>query len=169
VKTGLFLSISPLLVVVLGGVLLMLAEAFSHHREEHDSRSAGPSSELALGTAITLFAGAIFAAAVWMYGPEKLDGAQDLAPWLIIDRFTLFFAFTICLGGGLASLLAGGYLPEHRIDRGEFYPLLTFSSVGAIILAATCSRSSSASRSCRSASTRSRASAADRSAAPRRR
>ncbi len=135
-KTGLYLSISPLLVVALGGALLMLAEAFSHHREEHESRSAGPSSELALGTAITLFTGAIFAAAVWFVGPEKLDGSQDLAPWLIIDRFTLFFAFTICVGGGLASLLAGGYLPEHRIDRGEFYPLLTFSSVGAIILAA---------------------------------
>ena len=134
-KTGLLLSISPLLVVVLGGALLMLAEAFSHHREEHDSRSAGPSSELALGTAITLFTGAIFAGAVWFVGPEKLDGSADLAPWLITDRFTLFFAFTMCLGGGLASLLAGGYLPEHRIDRGEFYPLLTFSTVGAIILA----------------------------------
>jgi NADH-quinone oxidoreductase subunit N len=135
VKTGLFLSISPLLVVVLGGALLMLAEAFSHHREEHDARNAGPSSELAFGTAITLFVGAIFAAAVWLVGPETLDGAQDLAPWLIVDRFTLFFAFTICVGGGLAALLAGGYLPEHKIDRGEFYPLLTFSSVGAIILA----------------------------------
>src|SRR5262249_22283432 len=52
------------------------------------------------------------------------------------DRFTLFFSFVICLGGALAALLAGGYLPEHRIDRGEFYPLLTFSAVGAIILAA---------------------------------
>lgn len=134
-KTGLLLSISPLLVVVLGGALLMLAEAFSHHREEHDSRNAGPSSELSLGTAITLFTGAIFAGAVWFVGPENLDGATDLAPWLIVDRFTLFFAFTMCLGGGLAALLAGGYLPEHRIDRGEFYPLVTFSSVGAIILA----------------------------------
>ena len=135
-KLGLYLSISPLLVVALGGALLMLAEAFSHHREEHESRSEGPSSSLALGTAITLFTGAIFAASVWWVGPETLDGSKDLAPWLIIDRFTLFFAFTICVGGGLASLLAGGYLPEHRIDRGEFYPLLTFSSVGAIILAA---------------------------------
>jgi NADH-quinone oxidoreductase subunit N len=136
VKLGLYLSISPLLVIALGGALLMLAEAFSHHREEHESRSEGPSSSLAAGTAITLFAGAIFAAAVWVVGPETLDGSKDLAPWLIIDRFTLFFAFTICVGGGLASLLAGGYLPEHRIDRGEFYPLITFSSVGAIILAA---------------------------------
>ena len=56
-KTGLFISLSPLLVVVLGGSLLMLAEAFSHHREEHDARNAGPSSELAIGTMLTLFTG----------------------------------------------------------------------------------------------------------------
>jgi NADH-quinone oxidoreductase subunit N len=135
VKTGLYLSISPILVVALGGLLLMLAEAFSHRREEHEARDAGPSSEIAIGTAITLFAGAIFSGAVWAVGPETLEGAADLAPYVLVDRFTLFFSFTICLGGGLAALLAGGYLPEHRLDRGEFYPLLTFSAVGAMVLA----------------------------------
>ena len=43
----------------------------------------------------------------------------------------------MCLGGGLASLLAGGYLPEHNLDRGEFFPLLVFSTVGAMALAAS--------------------------------
>src|SRR4051812_28265578 len=133
---SIFLALSPFLVVTLGGLLLMIAEAFSHRREEGDVRSSGPSSELALGTAITLGAGAIFSAAVWFVGPETLSGTAAVAPYLLVDRFTLFFAFVICLGGALASLLAGGYLPEHRIDRGEFYPLLTFSAVGAIILAA---------------------------------
>src|SRR5690606_18367245 len=42
---------------------------------------------------------------------------------------------TICLGGALAALLAGGYLPEHKMDRGEFYPLLIFSAAGAMVLA----------------------------------
>ena len=53
-----------------------------------------------------------------------------------IDRFALFFCFMLCLGGGLAALLAGGYLPEHELERGEFYPLLLFSTVGAMVLAA---------------------------------
>jgi NADH-quinone oxidoreductase subunit N len=132
---GVYLSISPMLVVALGGVLLMLAEAFSHRREEGDARSTGPSSELAIGTAITLFAGAVFSLAVWFVGPDKLEGSASLAPWIIVDRFTLFFSFLLCLGGGLASLLAGGYLPEHKLDRGEFYPLLTFSTIGCMILA----------------------------------
>jgi NADH-quinone oxidoreductase subunit N len=135
-KLNAFLALSPLLVVTLGGLLLMIAEAFSHRREESDVRESGPSSELALGTAITLATGAIFSVAVWFVGPETLEGTALVAPYLIIDRFTLFFFGVICLGGALASLLAGGYLPEHRLDRGEFYPLLTFSAVGAMILAA---------------------------------
>jgi NADH-quinone oxidoreductase subunit N len=53
-----------------------------------------------------------------------------------VDRFTLFFSFVLCLGGGLACLLAGGYLPEHKLERGEFFPLVMFSTVGAMALAA---------------------------------
>ncbi len=136
-KPEMFLGLSPLLVVSLGGVLLMLAEALGkRHFDQHDDRSSGPSGELSIGTAITLFAGAVFAAALWFVGPDKLEGVSAVAPWLIIDRFTLFFSFLLCLGGALAALLAGGYLPEHRIDRGEFYPLIIFSTVGAMILAA---------------------------------
>jgi NADH-quinone oxidoreductase subunit N len=136
-KIGLYLGLSPLLLVVLGGALLMVTEAFSHRREEGDTRHAGPSSDLAIGTAITLFAGAAASLGVWFVGPDKLEGLADVAPYLVIDRFSLFFSFLLCLGGGLAALLAGGYLPEHKIDRGEFYPLLTFSTVGAIALAAS--------------------------------
>lgn len=134
-RSAIYLAISPLLVVALGGLLLMVAEAFSRRREEGDARHTGPSSELSIGTAITLFAGAIFAGALWFVGPETLEGTKAVAPYLIVDRFTLFFTGVMCLGGGLAALLAGGYLPEHKIDRGEFYPLITFSTVGAIVLA----------------------------------
>ena len=42
----------------------------------------------------------------------------------------------LCLGGALAALLAGGYLPEHKLDRGEFYSLILFATFGAMMLAA---------------------------------
>src|SRR5262249_36885091 len=60
-----YLGLAPLLIVTLGGLLLMVAEAFSHRREESDVRESGPSSDLAIGTAITLFAGAVMAVGVW--------------------------------------------------------------------------------------------------------
>jgi NADH-quinone oxidoreductase subunit N len=120
------LALSPLLVVGIGALLLMLAEAFS-------SRQGG----LALGAAIVLFTGAAFAGAVWMYGIERLPEAGSVAPWLLLDRFSLFFDMLLCLGGGLSALLAGGYLAEHRIERGEFYALLLFGTLGAMILAAS--------------------------------
>ena len=123
---GLLFAASPLLIVTLGALLLMLAEAFSPKSNEGD---------LALGSAVTLLAGAATSIAVWMVGPENIAGADALAPFLLTDRFAMFFDFVICLGGALAALLAGGYLPEHGIERGEFYPLILFSTVGAMMLA----------------------------------
>ncbi len=61
---------------------------------------------------------------------------KTLEPYFVLDRFTLFFCFTLSIGGALSALLAGGYLPEHKLDYGEFYPLLIFSTVGAMVLAA---------------------------------
>lgn len=121
------LALSPLLVVGFGALLLMLAEAFSKRP------TAGG---LALGAAIVLFTGASFAGAVWMFGVDRLPEAASVAPWLLLDRFSLFFDMLLCLGGGLATLLAGGYLAEHRIERGEFYQLILFATLGAMILAA---------------------------------
>ncbi|HHH29775.1 MAG TPA: NADH-quinone oxidoreductase subunit N, partial [Polyangiaceae bacterium] len=127
-----FVALAPILVVSLGGLLLMLTEVLAKRRTD----TSGPSSDLALGSFIALMAGAVVALALWFVGPDKLGGAKLAAPYLVVDRFTLFFDFVLCLGGGLTCLLAGGYLPEHKLDRGEFYPLIIFSTVGAMILAA---------------------------------
>ena len=121
-------ALSPLLIVAVGAMLLMMAEAFQKKRR----RDSG----LALGSAIVFGGGAAFAAAVWLYGVEGLEGLDAVTPWLVVDRFSLFFDVVLCLGGALASLLAGGYLPEHNLDRGEFYSLLLFSTLGAMMLAA---------------------------------
>ena len=90
-----------------------------------------------MGSATVLIAGAVMSFALWLIGPENLAGAKAAAPYLLIDRFTLFFDFVLCLGGALAALMAGGYLPEHKLDRGEFYTLLIFATVGAMILVAS--------------------------------
>src|SRR5277367_4162382 len=100
------LALSPLLIVGIGALLLMLVEAFSTGDDPTGDRAPGG---LALGTTAVLFAGAAFAGALWMVGTERIGDVSAVMPYLILDRFTLFFDMTLCLGGALAALLAGGY------------------------------------------------------------
>ena len=90
------LALSPLFVVAAGALLLMLVEAFSKN-----------TGGLALGSALVLFTAAAFAEGVWLFGVEHLGDLSMVAPYLIVDRFTLFFDVILCLGGGIAALLAG--------------------------------------------------------------
>jgi NADH-quinone oxidoreductase subunit N len=124
---ALWFILSPLLVIAGGALLLMLAEAFS---------KPGRRGGLALGATMIFIAGFAFSIGVWLHGVEDVPERAQLAPWLVIDNFTIFFDGMLCLGGALAALLAGGYLPEHEIERGEFYMLLLFATVGAMMLAA---------------------------------
>jgi NADH-quinone oxidoreductase subunit N len=84
---------------------------------------------------LVFLAGAFFAGGLWFYGTDSFASAEMLSPWIITDRFALFFDMLLCLGGALASLLAGGYLPEHNLDRGEFYAIMLFATFGAMMLA----------------------------------
>jgi NADH-quinone oxidoreductase subunit N len=118
-------ALSPLLMVGLGALLLMLAEALSKVR-----------SGLALGSAAVCFAALACCVGVWLYGVDSLPGLDAFMPWLRIDKLTIFFEALLCLGAGLTCLLAGGYLAEHQIERGEFYSLILLSTFGAMVLAA---------------------------------
>jgi NADH-quinone oxidoreductase subunit N len=133
-------ALSPLLIVAVGAMLLMLIEAFATKRVRVGGRGGSVhvverARGLALGTTVVLAAAGAFSASVWFYGVDNLQGAEIVAPWLVVDRFSLFFDALLCLGGALAALLAGGYLPEHDLDRGEFYALILFSTLGAMMLA----------------------------------
>ena len=133
-KLELLLGLSPILIVVCGALGLMMVEALSSLRDE--SRES-PSSSLATGSAVVFAAAAVASAALWLQGPENLaDAKAALGPYLLLDRFSLFFYGILSLSGMITVLVAGGYLPEHKLDRGEFYPLVLLSTAGAMTLSA---------------------------------
>ena len=106
------LPAAPILFVAFGALLLMLMEAFGTPVQTAGEVSfdagAGRAGELSLGASVILFGGAIVSLGLWWAGTPGESSATALAPYLVMDRFTLFFCFTLCIGGGLAALVAGG-------------------------------------------------------------
>ena len=116
-------GISSLLLLVVAGLAIMVLDAFVKER-------AG----LAIVSAFSLFmAGAVSGA--MLLSPEVPVTPEVVSRYLATDRLGLFLDLVICLGAGLSALLAGGYLKEHGLERGEFYVLLTFTAFGAMVLA----------------------------------
>jgi NADH-quinone oxidoreductase subunit N len=122
--SALLLLLSPILILAVGAVVLMLVDAFQEQE-----------GGLAMPTTLLHFVAAAAALAVWQRGIPADQSA--LQGWLVVDKTVLFLEATIAIGGALASLAAGGYLAEHKLDRGEYYPLLAFGSAGAMLLAAS--------------------------------
>ena len=122
---NLAIVLSPFLAVGLGSLGLMLSDALS-------TKKGG----FALGAFAILLAAALLAAGVWLGDGASQPEARALAPWLLIDGLSLYATMLLCAGGALSALLAGGYLAEHRLERGEFHVLLLLSVFGAMTLAA---------------------------------
>ncbi len=117
--------LSPLLVVGFGGLLLMVLDALNRER-----------AELATFASVVLLSGAVLSVVV-AYSGRDLSADAPIAPYLAVDRLAQFFNLIICVGGALSAMLAGGYLREHELERGEFYAILVFSAFGAMVLAAS--------------------------------
>jgi NADH-quinone oxidoreductase subunit N len=118
------IPILPLLLVGVGGFILMLIDAFSDD-----------SAELATLSATILFAAAALAGVLasgqgGQYAPPAIIG-----PFLAVGPMSQFMNVTICTGAGMSALLAGGYLREHALERGELYALIVLSAFGAMVLA----------------------------------
>jgi NADH-quinone oxidoreductase subunit N len=117
---GEFASVAPLLWVAVAGLVMMAIDAFVKER-----------AQLGLFTFFVLAVGGGIALGLW---DEQTVTPEMFGSYLANDRLALFIDITVCLGGALAALLAGGYLNEHGLERGEFYLILLFSTFGAMAL-----------------------------------
>jgi NADH-quinone oxidoreductase subunit N len=118
-----WIAIAPLLTVGIGGLALMAVDAFTRDK-----------AELATLTAVILLTGAAVSIGV-AYAGQLAVAPPLVARFLAVDVLSQFFNITICAGAAFSALLAGGYLREHRIERGEFYVILLFSAFGGMVLA----------------------------------
>ena len=119
---GPWASLLPLLVVAIAGLAMLMVDAFVK-----ENAQLGLFSAVILGAAGLVSLG-LWDASVTLHAPAMLGG------YLASDRLALFSDVVICLGSMLAMLLAGGYLREHNLERGEFYVLMLFSTLGAMAL-----------------------------------
>jgi NADH-quinone oxidoreductase subunit N len=116
-----FAPILPAGILVLFAIVLMLSEVFLSAPASRGYQS------------ILSVIGCTLAAAV---GLQNMSDAprEVLQGFAVMDPFSSFLTVVVCVGTGLASLLAAGFLQHRNAERGEFYALLLFAAAGMCLL-----------------------------------
>ena len=122
-----FLPLWPAVVLSLAGILLLLSEVFlkATEREGESVRSY----QAILTVAASVGAGLL------ALGLAFEPGRPVFLGFAVLDPFSSFITAVVCLGLGLAALLADGFLRSRKAERGEFYALLLFATAGMSLLA----------------------------------
>lgn len=134
-----WLALSPLLVLLVGGLLTLTFSSFLKRRE--------PKGLFTWTTVGISVIAALMVLPVW----ARVQGWNSLLWWNIdhpqtgpfstaggavgIDGFSLFITVVICVGVVLAALLADGFLRRESMGGPEFYVLLLLSASGGVIMA----------------------------------
>ncbi len=118
-------AILPVLILSAWGVLLLVIDLFIPR--DHKVWTAWLAIVGLVGSAVLL---AVQAGGV--FGRLPATAFQGM---LVVDGFGLFVQGVVIVAGVLSVLLAMSYLPRRGIERGEYYTLLLFSSVGMMLMA----------------------------------
>ncbi len=118
-----WLALSPLLAVGIGSLVVMMVDAFNDKK-----------GDLSILSSAILLTATCVAGGLW-FGGLPTQTPDILAPYLAVDGMAQFFNITICGGAALCAMLAGGYLREHDLERGDFYAVLLLCAFGAMVLA----------------------------------
>jgi NADH-quinone oxidoreductase subunit N len=117
-----FPLIAPLLILVVMGCLILVAETFikGHSRQGLMWLSVG-------GCVAALLA----LVGQWDDAAHPVQILQDM--W-IVDRMSLFLDGTFIIAAALTLLLSSAYMREHDFESGEFYGLVLFTAAGMMMV-----------------------------------
>ncbi|MEA3465735.1 MAG: NADH-quinone oxidoreductase subunit N [Thermodesulfobacteriota bacterium] len=114
-----FAAIMPSIVLACFSMALLLINAFS--RRGATAHIAGISLLALAVTGFTAFSG-------WN-NPQA-----GFAGHVVLDNFAVFFTFIFLIAAALTILMSDAYLKREGYPVGEFYTLILFSTVGAMIM-----------------------------------
>jgi NADH-quinone oxidoreductase subunit N len=117
-----FLPLLPAIIMVVGACVLLLSEVFL-------SATSSRAYQAVLSTATAVLAGIVSLALMFQPPREVFLG------YGVLDPFSSFLSFILCVGLALASLTAVGFLHRRGAERGEFYALMHFATAGMSLLA----------------------------------
>jgi len=116
--------IAPLLVAVIAGILLILAEAFFRGT----SRSSLSGFTVACSVAVGL-------TAIFMYRAVGNESVRLFTGMLVADKLGYLFTAIGAFAAALVALLAGSHQRKHDWEVGEFYGILLLCVAGITMLA----------------------------------
>ncbi len=118
VQLGSYGLIAPTLAATAWALLVLVVEMFSARR-----RSLAVAWLSVIG----------LAEVAWLAGRRwELTGVFGGA--LAIDGLTVFFAVLVCTLAAVAVFMAIDYLPQTDVRGGEYYPMVMFAVVGALVM-----------------------------------
>ena len=113
------MQLSPMIVMLVGGMTFMLSGAMT--------KSVGRTQRFFV--VVFFLVALMYIVKLWSWKSGPILGGM-----LIVDQYALFFAaiVTICALGTV--LISSNYLGRFGLDRGEFFSMLFFSTMGMIVL-----------------------------------
>ena len=115
------IAIVPVLIVVLAGCAILLAEAF---------RRPGEWMPMGWLGVIGVVGGIVTSLSLW-------DRQSVGFGVVIVDNFAVFFNVTICAIGLLTILISSGTAERDQLPTGEYYALMMFSLAGMMLMGST--------------------------------
>jgi NADH-quinone oxidoreductase subunit N len=122
-QSNYLLALLPEIVLSLWAMLVLMVDVFQKGNRSEPSRPI---------VAWLALSGIGFAAIanIWLIGIGEIGVTGMIA----VDDFRVFTNFIFLLAAALAVLISIGYLDRRGINRGEFYVLLLFATVGMMLL-----------------------------------